>query len=134
MSMTFDGKRVWVTGASSGIGEALVASLVRRGARVAITARRRERLDAVAARHGARVVVAAADVTDRAAVRAAAAEIERAWGGIDVAVFNAGGSVDARRAPFDADAFMQTMVLNYFSVVYGLEAVLPAMVGRGTGH
>jgi short-subunit dehydrogenase len=137
--------RVWLTGATSGIGEALVAPLVRRGARVAITARRGGRLDAISAQYaagGASTVLAVpGDVTDRAAVIGAARRIENAWGGIDLAIFNAGGSVDHDRqsAIEDAEAFRSepytaTMALNYFSVAYGLEAVLPAMLARGSGH
>jgi len=56
--MTWNGSRVWVTGASSGIGEALAVALVRRGARVAVTARRADLLDALAAKCGARRCVA----------------------------------------------------------------------------
>src|SRR5436309_15184426 len=93
--------RVWLTGASSGIGEALVAPLVRKGARVAITARRSGRLETIAARYaagGASTVLAVpGDVTDRAAVIVAAQQIERAWGGIDLAIFNAGGRSEERR-------------------------------------
>jgi short-subunit dehydrogenase len=128
--------RVWVTGASAGIGAALARALVARGARVAITARRRDLLDEIAhlpaeasAKAGAdrsRVLVVPADVTDRAAVTAAARAIEEAWGGIDLAVFNAGGLVD--------DDFVATMALNYFSIVYGIEAVVPGMLARGRGH
>jgi NADP-dependent 3-hydroxy acid dehydrogenase YdfG len=94
--MSLDGARVWVTGASSGIGEALVAALVGRGARVAATARRTDLLAAIAAKHAggrAPVLVLPADVTDAAAVAAAAKQLESAWGGIDLAIFNAGGSV-----------------------------------------
>ena len=132
------GQRVWVTGASSGIGEALVAPLVARGARVAITARRRDLLDAIAARHngatGSPVIAIPADVTDRDAIHAAARHIEHAWGGIDVAIFNAGGSVGLEGGAFHADDYTQTMTLNYFSVVYGIDAVLPGMLERGKGH
>src|SRR2546428_10239240 len=137
--------RVWLTGASSGIGEALIAPLVRRGARVAITARRSGRLDAIAARYAAggapTVLAVPGDVTDRAVVIGAAQQIEKAWGGIDVAIFNAGGSVDHDRQSaaqggetFRSDAYTATMALNYFSVVYGIEAVLPDMLARGSGH
>jgi NAD(P)-dependent dehydrogenase (short-subunit alcohol dehydrogenase family) len=140
--MPLDGARVWVTGASSGIGEALVAALVRRGARVAVTARRTDLLAALAARHaGGRspVLVAPADVTDPAAVAAAAKELESAWGGIDLAIFNAGGSVgrpplETRDPRFVASEYTATMALNYFSVVYGIEAVLPGMLARGSGR
>ena len=140
--MSLDGARVWLTGASSGIGEALVAPLVRRGARVAVTARRTDLLGAIAAKHdaaGASVLVVPADVTDHAAVAAAAKQVESAWGGIDLAIFNAGGSVggpppQARRSPFIASEHTATMTLNYFSVVYGVDAVLPGMLARGSGR
>ena len=135
---SFSGQRVWVTGASSGIGEALVAPLVARGARVAISARRRDLLDAVAARHngttGSPVLAVPADVTDRDAVHAAARQIEKTWGGIDVAIFNAGGSVGLERGAFHDDDYTKTMILNYFSVVYGIDAVLPGMLERGKGQ
>ena len=139
--MSLDGARVWLTGASSGIGEALVAPLVRRGARVAITARRTDLLTAIAAKHTggrAAVLVAPADVTDRAAVAAAAKQVEAAWGGIDLAIFNAGGSIgpppSIPEAPFAAHDYTETMALNYFSVIYGIDAVLPGMLARRSGH
>jgi NADP-dependent 3-hydroxy acid dehydrogenase YdfG len=68
--------RIWLTGASSGIGAALVTKLFERGARVAITARRTDLLDALAAGRGSRLLVVPADVTDAAAVAAAARRIE----------------------------------------------------------
>jgi len=149
--------RVWLTGASSGIGAALVTPLVERGARVAITARRVDLLDAIAkssstrseqsregspgAGHGSSILVVPADVTDPEAVAAAARRIESEWGGIDLAIFNAGGSVaSAQSASGDLQSaatsrdFVDTMALNYFSVVYGIEAVLPGMLARGSGH
>jgi short-subunit dehydrogenase len=140
--MSLDGARVWLTGASSGIGEALVAPLVRRGARVAVTARRTDLLTAIAAKHAggrASVLAVPADVTNRAAVAAAAKEVESEWGGIDLAIFNAGGSIGSpqsatRNPPFAADHYTETMALNYSSVVYGIEAVLPGMLARGNGH
>jgi short-subunit dehydrogenase len=135
---SFSGQRVWVTGASSGIGEALVPPLVARGARIAISGRRRDLLEAIAARHtratGSPVMPVPVDVTDRDAVHAAARHIEQAWGGIDVAIFNAGGSTGRERGAFRADDYTQTMTLNYSSVVYGIDAVLPGMLERGKGH
>jgi short-subunit dehydrogenase len=132
-----NGQRIWLTGASSGIGEALVEPLVRRGARVAITARRSGLLDVIAASHArggsSPVLSVAADMTDRDAVRAAATQIEAAWGGIDLAIFNAGGSVGDRTRFRGVDC-AATMTLNYFSVVYGIDAVLPGMLARGNGR
>lgn len=127
----------WVTGASSGIGEALVAALAARGARVAISARRAERLDAIASAHrarGADVRAYPLDVTDRAATARVVASIERDMGPIELAVFNAGGHIHATRAPFDADQQIANFELNVFSVVYGLDAVLPSMLARRRGR
>ena len=128
---------VWVTGASSGIGEALVAPLVARGARVAVSARRQELLDAVvrrSAREGGDVRAFPLDVTDRAATRAVVSAIQTAMGPIDLAVLNAGTHVTGRTAPFDADQFVDNMTLNYFGMLYGIDAVLPGMLERGRGH
>ena len=75
MSVRIDGARVWITGASSGIGAALARELADRGARVAISARNEEKLHAVAA---GRMHVEPVDVTDRAATVAAAAAVRDA--------------------------------------------------------
>src|SRR5438046_10485276 len=88
---------VLVTGASSGIGRELALELGRRGARVAIAARRKERLDevaeAVAAAGGVRPSVHVADLSERGAAASLAAEAEQALGAVDVLVNNAGGGV-----------------------------------------
>jgi len=134
---SLSGARVWLTGASSGIGEALVPPLLRRGARVAVSARRAERLEALTRMwraNGGEVLVVPLDATDRPAVLAAARRIEEAWGGIDVAIFNAGTHTPSTSDGFDSAQFVDTMTLNYFGVIYGIEAVLPAMLARGSGH
>ena len=135
--MKLENARVWVTGASSGIGEELSAALVRAGARVALTARRRDRLEAIAEpwrRGGRDVIVAPADVTDRDAVHRVAVEIEAAWGGIDLAVFNAGFGKRIRWTEFDARDFTAIFQVNLFGVIYGVEAVLPGMLQRRAGR
>lgn len=135
--MNFKDARVWLTGASSGIGEALVAPLVERGARVAISARRAERLDEIAAdarRRGADVRAYPVDVTDRTAVRHTAAAIEADFGGIDLAILNAGGHSPAAPVRFDGQQAVDTMTVNYFGVVYGIEAVVPGMLARKSGY
>ena len=135
--MKLENARVWVTGASSGIGEELSAALLRAGARVALTARRRDRLEAIAEpwrRGGRDVIVAPADVTDRDAVHRVAVEIEAAWGGIDLAVFNAGFGKRIRWTEFDARDFTAIFQVNLFGVIYGVEAVLPGMLQRRAGR
>ncbi|MGE3273720.1 MAG: SDR family NAD(P)-dependent oxidoreductase [Vicinamibacterales bacterium] len=131
----FEGARIWLTGASSGIGEALVRPLVDAGARIAISARTTEALDEIAARHPAgRVMAVPVDVTDRTAVHEAVARIETVWGGIDLAIFNAGTHRPVSGAAIDAEDFEALARVNYLSVIYGLEAVTPGMRRRGRGH
>lgn len=128
---------VWITGASSGIGEALVAPLVRRGARVAISARRAELLDAQAARwqaQGADVRAYPLDVTERAGTQSVVERVLRDLGHIDVAVLNAGNHATPKTRPFDGQQYVDNMTLNYFGMIYGIEAVLPGMLARGRGH
>jgi short-subunit dehydrogenase len=135
--MDFRGSRVWITGASSGIGEGLIAPLVARGARLAISARRADVLDALASTwrtKGGDVQAFPLDVTDRAAVERTVAAIEQALGGIDVAVLNAGGHLPGSGARFDAQQYVDIMTVNYFGVVYGISAVLPGMLARGSGY
>jgi short-subunit dehydrogenase len=135
--MDFQGSRVWITGASSGIGEGLIAPLVARGARLAISARRGDALETIAAgwrAKGADVRAFPLDVTDRAAVECAVAAIEQAFGGIDVAILNAGGHLPGSGARFDDQQYVDIMTVNYFGVVHGISAVLPGMLARGRGY
>jgi short-subunit dehydrogenase len=135
--MNLHGARVWVTGASSGIGAAVVPVLAARGARVAVSARRADLLESLAAgwrRGGAEILVAPVDVTDRSGVIKAVRSIEATWGGIELALLNAGGHRPPEGAGFDASQFVDVMTVNYFGVLYGMEAVLPGMLERGRGH
>jgi NAD(P)-dependent dehydrogenase (short-subunit alcohol dehydrogenase family) len=88
----FAGKRAMVTGASSGIGRATAIRLAREGARVALIARGRERLESVADEIGdpERVLVVAADCTDEASIGPAVDASVEAFGGLDILVSNAG--------------------------------------------
>ena len=135
--MKLDGACVWLTGASSGIGEALVGPLVEAGAHLALTARRADRLEAIAAsarRPDRRLVVFPADVNDRHAVHEAACGAEAALGRIDLAIFNAGIGRRLTVDGFDADDFVAVMTTNVFAVVYGIEAILPGMLARRSGR
>jgi short-subunit dehydrogenase len=135
--MNLDKARIWLTGASSGIGEALVAPLVQSGARLALTARRLDRLEEIASanrRPDRELLVVPADVTDRDAVHRAVRVIEERLGGIDLAILNAGIGRRIRVESFDAADFVEVVRTNLFGVLYGVEAVLPAMLARGSGH
>ncbi len=125
------GRRYWVVGASSGIGAALANELVRRGARVAISARRAEDLEAVS---GGKMGVIPLDATDRDAVRRAAADVTDTLGGLDVAVWCAGYWKRFDAAQWDPEVFARHVEVNLLGLNNFLAAVLPTMAADGRGH
>jgi short-subunit dehydrogenase len=129
--MDISGARIWVTGASSGIGAALARELADRGASVAISARNADRLREVA---GGRMHVEPLDVTDRAATVAAGAAVRKALGGLDAAVLNAGTWSRFRPEHWDSEAFADQLQTNLMGTVHALEAVVPTMIAEGRGR
>jgi uncharacterized protein len=132
------GSRVLVTGASSGIGRELALVLGAAGARLAIAARRRDRLEAVAAevaaRGGERPTVLVADLARRGAAARLAGAAVGALGGVDVLVNNAGGGVGGRIAAVgDRDEARETFEVNYWSPLALIAALAPAMLERRSG-
>jgi len=130
-----DTDRVWfITGASSGFGRALAETVLARGERAVLAARRREASDTLAAAHAGRVLVQALDVTDgRARDAAIAAGIER-FGRIDVLANIAGrGSLGAVEE-FALDQLRAQLEVNFFAAAELTRAVLPHMRARGSGH
>lgn len=128
---TLAGATVWVVGASSGIGAALAAELDARGASVAVTARRKDRLDELSR---GRMAVVPADVTDPDAVDAAAEEVRRVLGEPDVVVLNAGFWEQTDASAWDRDVFARHVEVNLLGMNNCLGAVLPGMVARGHGR
>ncbi len=122
--------RVWITGASSGIGAALAKELVQRGAQVAISARREDRLEEVSE---GRMLVVPLDVTDSDAVLAAAETVRGEFGDIDTVVLNAGAWTTTKVAAWDHDAFRSQVEVNLIGTSSCLAAVLPTMLERGAG-
>ena len=125
------GRNIWVIGASSGIGAALAHALVARGARVAISARRNDELDAVAA---GRMTVVSVDVTDRAAVDAAAGQVRDELGEIDMVVYNAGFWERMDATAWDRDLFARHVEINLLGLNNCVGAVLPEMMQAGRGQ
>ncbi|MEM7176425.1 MAG: SDR family NAD(P)-dependent oxidoreductase [Pseudomonadota bacterium] len=123
----------WVTGASGGIGRALVLALAAQGWRVYATARRQDALEALAAEAPDQIIPLAADVTDLDAMRAAVATAT-ADGPLALVVLNAGIYKPMRAQTFDATAARETFDVNLTGVANGLEPVLSHMIDRGTGH
>lgn len=133
---SFAGLRAVVTGASSGIGETLARRLAAGGARVALVARRADRLQALAetiAAAGGEALVVPCDVADRAASEAAAAEVLAALGGVDLLVNNAGYGHHRTFLEWEVDDIERMMRVNYLGAVYWTKALLPQMVERRRG-
>jgi short-subunit dehydrogenase len=126
-----------VTGASSGIGWAIVEVLAAKGCRLGLIARRKDRLDELAGKlrpTGATVEVAAANVADRDKLLAAFAELRSRLGPVDVLIANAGVNTPAKLEPYDTTGDLQLFRTNLFGVVVAIEAVLPEMLARGRGR
>ena len=128
--MELDGRVAWVVGASSGIGAAVARELAARGARVAVSARRPQRLAEVA---GERMLVVPVDVTARAEVRAAAEQVRARLGPIDLVVLAAGHWQQMPAGTWDADSFEKHLQVNLVGMSNGIAAVLPEMVQRRQG-
>lgn len=136
--MDWHGKRVFLTGASSGIGEGLAAALAKKGAVIGLLARRRDMLDKLKIRcekAGGTARVFACDVTDADAVAAAAAEFLHEFEHIDVLIANAGiGGNNRETRDLQPIAVKKVIDINLLGAVNSVHAVLPAMLKRGSGH
>ncbi|OBH13517.1 short-chain dehydrogenase [Mycobacterium sp. E1715] len=134
-----DGKRILLTGASSGIGEAAAELLAREGATVAVVARREDLLDALAERitaAGGSAVALPCDVSDMDAVDALIADVEKRLGGVDILINNAGRSI---RRPLAESLerwhdVERTITLNYYAPLRLIRGLAPGMLERGDGH
>lgn len=127
-------RRCWIIGASTGIGAALAEALAERGARVAVSARRAEPLAGLAARIGkSRALALALDITDAAALEAAAAKIAASWGGIDLVVVMAGEYKPMRAWELDLAAARTMVEVNLVGCFNALAAVIPRLLEQGSG-
>jgi 3-hydroxy acid dehydrogenase/malonic semialdehyde reductase len=133
------GKTVLITGASSGIGRATALAFAREGCRLALCARRLERLEELreplAAAGAPAVHLFGLDVQKRAEVEAAIAGLPAEWSEIDVLVNNAGLSRGFTKVYEDDPQNWEEMIdTNVKGLLYVTQAVVPSMVARGRGH
>jgi len=132
-----DGRIALVTGASSGIGEATAIALAEAGAKVAIAARRKDRLQALAerlTRLGADPLVLEADLLDEHVAQRIVADTERHFGKLDILVNNAGVMYLEPVAEADLGRWRRMLELNVLSLIASTQAALAGMRARKDGH
>jgi len=128
---TWAAKRVWVVGESQGIGAAVARALIEKHAKVAVSARSVDSLDALA-RPGSTLVLPL-DVTERTQFPAALARIVAEWGGVDLVLLVAGTYKPVRAWELD-DAVVRPMIeTNLMGALNALEAVVPQLLSQGSG-
>jgi len=126
-----------VTGASSGIGEATALALAEQGAKVAIAARRKDRLDQLAAKLsglGAEPLVLVADLASEAEAQRIVEETQAHYGRLDILVNNAGVMYLEPVAEADLGRWRHMLELNVLSMIASTQAVLAGMRARREGH
>jgi NADP-dependent 3-hydroxy acid dehydrogenase YdfG len=136
MPGALDGKVALVTGASSGIGEATASAFAEAGAAVALAARRKERLDALAERiegAGGRALVLEADVSDEEQANALVERTKDELGGLDILVNNAGVMLLGPVTGGNTDEWRRMIDVNLLGLLYCTHAAMPVMAQSGGG-
>ncbi len=134
---SFKGRRIWLTGASMGIGKAVAIELASRGAIVGLTSRDADALGALQREiesRGGKALALAGDVTDGERMKAIVVEFTTELGPVDTLIANAGTHVFTNPEAFDSKEYLSLMNLNFGGMLHCIEAVLPAMYARGAGH
>ncbi|MFB2562957.1 oxidoreductase [Rhizobium sp. IMFF44] len=126
---------VWfITGSSAGLGFELAKSVLERGWRAVVTARRPEQLEALVAEHEGRALALRLDVTDVSTIRTAVADSIAAFGRIDVLVNNAGYGYLAAIEEGDDEGIRKQFETNLFGLINVTKEILPGMRARRKGH
>jgi short-subunit dehydrogenase len=136
--MDWRDKTIFLTGASSGIGEALAIDLAKRGATLGLVARREDLLNDLKVRceaAGARAAVFPCDVIDAEALQNAAKQFREEFGRIDIMIANAGiGGNDEKTRAYDPASVKKLVGINLLGAVNSIHAVVGDMIERRSGH
>lgn len=124
----WQGRRVWLVGASAGIGAALARALAQRGARLAVSGRKIDALQALAL---ADALLLPCDVTDTASLAAAHDALISSWGGIDLVIYLAGDYVPMRADNFDLATAERVVAVNFNGAMKLAALVLPDLKPGG---
>jgi NAD(P)-dependent dehydrogenase (short-subunit alcohol dehydrogenase family) len=131
-----EGARVIVTGGGTGIGRATAVQFARAGARVAVLGRRPEPLQEVAAElrgMGAEATMCTADIRDESSVDQAFAEVEKAWGGVDILINNAGGQFPQPAIEMSVRGWRAVVDLNLNGTFICSQAFMQSAIAHGAG-
>ncbi len=129
----WQGRVVWLIGASTGIGEATARALHARGAQVVVSARSAQALSHFTAQHPGSIALPL-DVTDRAGVAQAADALMHITGRLDLVMYSAGHYKAMRATAFDLDEALRHQRINVEGALHVLDVVLPILVRQGHGH
>ncbi|NYS59745.1 SDR family NAD(P)-dependent oxidoreductase [Vreelandella salicampi] len=119
-------QRIWLTGATSGIGEAVAKKLLDEGHQVVLSARSADKLDALCANH-TNAIALPLDISDRNAVLAAGETIRERLGALDLVLLNAGTCEYVDMPDFDMALIERVLTPNLYGTLYGVEAALPLL-------
>ncbi len=135
MTTDWRNKTVWITGASSGIGEALAVEFANLGASLVLSARREEALKAVAQKCAqTEVLILPLDVTDEDAMPNVIAQVQHRFSRIDLLINNAGISQRSTALETDMQTYRTIFEVDVFGQIALTKQVLPVMLAQGGGH
>ncbi|MBI9101755.1 MAG: SDR family NAD(P)-dependent oxidoreductase [Spirochaetales bacterium] len=132
----YQDKKIWITGASSGFGKALTTSLLKCGAKIVITARRKELLEEIkeVSPYSEKVIVQPGDMSDLESLDSLSQRAWDAFKGLDIIILNAGVSQRSFFRDIDYQTGVKLFDINFFSQVKIVRKVLPLMEKQGEGH
>jgi short-subunit dehydrogenase len=133
MKQVLENKRIWLIGASFGIGEALAKQLAVRGAKLVLSARSSDKIHQLAATLGKQGCAVTCDVTDYQSVLMAYQEALATFGGLDMVIYNAGAYEPASAAEFNLEQIEQMINVNLHGAIRVVHTVLPDMKRQAYG-
>jgi short-subunit dehydrogenase len=133
----FYNKNIWITGASSGIGEQLAYDLSKLGARIILSSRRKSALEEVKNRcegYPNKIIIVPLDLSEHQSISPKAQQVLKEIGKIDILINNGGISQRAKAIDCDLDVDKQIMNVNFFGTVAMTKAILPSMIRHQLGQ
>jgi short-subunit dehydrogenase len=130
----WNNQRVWIIGASTGIGAALAKSLLEKNTRVAVSSRKADVLQTLIAGHEKSALVLPLDLTIPEQISAAQSTLIKTWGGIDLVLYVAGDHKPMRAWDFKLDDARHLVEINLMGIVNGLSITIPQLLAQQKGH